>query len=232
MIRVFPRRTKWTPNDALAFIGEPPLFRPPEQPVRVSVTFTWDVSEGQRLARAWGGYYHDVQIGGPALDDPGGAFEPGRFIRPGVTITSRGCPRRCPFCFVARREGALRELPIRDGWIVNDNNLLACSRRHVEAVFEMLAHQPRAAQFNGGLDARLLTDWHRRLLDGIRIKEMWFACDTAAGFPALKRAAAILDGIPEYKRRALAKKWSRPAAYRQAQLDVPKGERMLEICLH
>jgi hypothetical protein len=25
MIRVFPRRTKWTPTDELAFVGDPPL---------------------------------------------------------------------------------------------------------------------------------------------------------------------------------------------------------------
>ncbi len=50
MIRVFPRKTAWTPTDELAFVGDPPLFRPPEQPVMVSVTFTWDIPEGERLA--------------------------------------------------------------------------------------------------------------------------------------------------------------------------------------
>ena len=38
---------------------------------------------------------------------PGTEFVPGRFLAKGVTITSRGCPRRCPFCFVPGREGAL-----------------------------------------------------------------------------------------------------------------------------
>jgi len=53
-IRVFPRRTKWTPADDLAFVGDPPLpgFRPadPQTPVRVSVAFTWDLDEANRLA--------------------------------------------------------------------------------------------------------------------------------------------------------------------------------------
>lgn len=270
ILRVFPRRTKWTPTDSLAFVGDPGLFRPAASEVdavHVSVTFTWDLPEGRRLARAWGGYYPDVRIGGPALDDPGGEFVPGRYIREGVTITSRGCSKRCPFCFVARREGGVRELPIQDGWIVNDNNLLACSRPHIEAVFAMLARQPKPAQFNGGLDATLLEEWHRNLFDRVRLAELWFACDSAAGLKPLERAAGILDGIPERKRRAyvlmgyngeplaeaerrvervyalgflpfaqlfqgeerreyppewraLAKKWSRPAAYRSKQREA------------
>ena len=40
-----------------------------------------------------------------------------------------------------------------------DNNLLACSREHVEAVLDMLAAQPRAARFTGGIDARLCEPW-------------------------------------------------------------------------
>jgi hypothetical protein len=202
MIRVFPHRTKWTPTDELAFVGDPPMFRPPEQSVRVSVTFTWDIAEGERLARAWSGFYQDVQIGGPAFGDPGGEFVPGRFIKEGVTITSRGCVRSCPWCLVPPREGHIRELAtIREGWIVQDNNLLACSQEHIEAVFDMLRDQNRAIVFSGGLDARLLQDWHRKLIDSAKVRELWFACDYAAALPSLRRTAQILDGIPERKRR-------------------------------
>ncbi len=131
MIRVFPRRTKWTPTDELAFVGDPPMFRPPEQPVRVSAVFTWDIPEAIRLKWAWSSYYSDVQIGGPAFDDPGGEFIPGRFIKHGVTITSRGCPNRCPWCYVPGREGLIKEFPIVSGWIIQDNNILACRRPHI-----------------------------------------------------------------------------------------------------
>lgn len=68
MIRVFPRKTNWTPTDDLAFVGNTPLFRPEDQPVRVSVVFTWDIPEGERLVRAWSDYYSDVKIGGLPLE--------------------------------------------------------------------------------------------------------------------------------------------------------------------
>lgn len=95
MIRVFPYRNKWTPDDELVFIGDPPLFRPEDRtiPVRISVTFTWHRPEAERIKIAWSQFYEDVQIGGPAYNDPGHEFVPGRFLKAGCTITSRGCPK-------------------------------------------------------------------------------------------------------------------------------------------
>jgi hypothetical protein len=174
---------------------------PPEQPVRISVVFTWDIPTARRLQKAWAAHYKDVQIGGPAFGDPGGEFSPGVFIKEGVTITSRGCIRNCPWCFVPRREGKIRELSIKPGWIVQDNNLLACSRSHVEAVFDMLEGQKKGAKFSGGIDLRLLEPWHRYLFERIRINEVWFACDTKAGLAQLEKAADILGFIPQKKRR-------------------------------
>lgn len=203
LIRVFPVRNKWTPDDELAFIGEPPLFRPTGRatPVRVSVTFTWHRREAERIAAAWRNFYDDVQVGGPAYGDPGGEFTPGRFLKLGSTITSRGCPKRCGWCKVPRDEGNIRLLEIKPGWKVQDNNLLACPEHHVRAVFEMLKRQGRRIYFNGGLDKHYLKEWHRKMFDSVPIGELWFACDTAFDVPALERAAAILDGIPLRKRR-------------------------------
>jgi hypothetical protein len=161
VIRVFPRRTKWTPTDELSFVGDPPMIRPSAMPVRVSVCFTWDIPEGERIFRAWSDYYPDVQIGGPALGDPGGEFTPGRFIKDGVTFTSRGCPKNCPWCYVPTREGKIRELEIKPGWIVNDNNFLACSGTHIQKVFEMLRKQNKAVTFGGGIDSLIFNEWHR-----------------------------------------------------------------------
>lgn len=201
MIRVFPRRTKWTPTDNLAFVGDPPLFRPQHQPVYISCTFSWDMPEAERLARSWSRFYSDVKVGGPAYGDQGGEFEPGRFLKTGVTITSRGCIRHCPWCIVPKREGGIRELEIRDGWIVQDDNLLACSDDHIHAVFEMLARQPRAASFHGGLDARLLQPWHVDLLKTIRLEEAWFACDSPEAVKPLESVADLMSDFNIGKKR-------------------------------
>ena len=203
MIRVFPHRTKWTPTDAMAFIGSPPLFRPNDRsiPVRISVTFTWHRREAERLVGSWARFYDDVKIGGPAYGDPGGEFVPGRFLKEGCTITSRGCPKKCGWCVVPQNEGALRELQIKHGWIVQDNNLLACSDAHLQSVFDMLRQQKRRIYFNGGLDKHFLKPWHRELFDSIPIGELWFACDETKDLPWMERAAKILEGIPLRKRR-------------------------------
>jgi len=203
IIRVFPRRTSWTPADSLSFIGDPPLFRPKEDfPVRISCVFTWDIEECERLKRSWERFYSDVKTGGPAYDDKGGIFIPGRFVKPGIAITSRGCTKNCEWCFVPRREGWIRHMPIFDGWDIADNNLLACSRPHVESVFEMLKKQPVPIKFSGGLDATLLQPWHVELLKTIRLKFAWFACDYHGALVELERAADLMSDFSREKKRA------------------------------
>jgi len=201
MIRVFVRRTSYTPDDDLAYIGDPPMFLPPQMPVRISVVFTWDIAEGKRLLASWSQYYDDVELGGPAFGLDGVEFVPGRFIRHGITFTSRGCNNKCKFCFVPEREGRIVELEIKDGYIIQDNNLLQCSRQHIEGVFAMLGRQKRPAIFKGGLQASLLRQWHRPLFDGIRMGELWFACDSQKDLKALCHAGQILYGIHRNKLR-------------------------------
>lgn len=200
MIRVFPRKTKWSPSDDLAFFDEPPLFELPDLPVMVSVTFTWDIRRGRSLSRSWAHRSNDVRIGGPAFDDPGAEFVAGRFIKSGVTITSRGCPKRCKWCLVAKREGRLRELPIVPGHIVNDNNIMACSRSHFEAVCEMLKGQ-KGIQFKGGIDTDYLTSWHVDRFKQLRLDELWVACDNDAALKKLDKAADLLSDFSIEKKR-------------------------------
>lgn len=202
MIRVFPRKTKWTPTDELAFVGIPekPIYlklKYGHMPVRISVAFTWDIPLAEKLYRAWHQVSDDVQMGGPAFDDPGGEFTPGLFVKHGITITSRGCGGSCGFCLVPMREGSIRELEIKDGWDVADNNLLACSKGHIERVFEMLRRQREPVKFSGGLDARLFHEWHADLFQTIRLKYAWFACDSQAGLEPLRQVAALLQE-PEF----------------------------------
>lgn len=202
IIRLFARRTKWTPRDDLAFYDDPPIFDLPDVPVYVSVTFTWDKVRGAYLAESWAKRCKRVRLGGPAYEnDKAVDFVPGRFVKSGVTFTSRGCPKNCPWCLVPKREGRLREIPIQSGHIVQDNNLLACSREHIEAVFNMLRRQKRAITFSGGLDIDYLAGWHIALLKTIKIAELWVACDTQTALKKLDKGADLLSDFAIEKKR-------------------------------
>jgi len=176
-IRVFPRRTKATPDDCDVYIGEPDLFAESDR-IHISVAFTWDIPEAERLSKLWSDIA-PVEIGGPAIGQRGENFIPGLYLKSGYVITSRGCPNRCWFCSVWRREGeTIRELPITNGWNVLDDNLLACSEEHIRGVFSMLAHQPHPPEFTGGLEAKRLRLWHAVELKNIKPKQLFFAMDT------------------------------------------------------
>jgi len=192
VLRVFPRRTAQTPDDDLALVGgQMPLGLPEVDEVHVSVSFTWDLAEGERLARAYE-RVAPVKIGGPATGERGGDFTPGLYLKTGNVITSRGCPGRCWFCAVPEREGPVRELPIAEGWNLQDDNLLACSENHIREVFAMLKRQRKQAHFTGGLEAGRLRAWHVELLRDLKPKQMFFAYDRPQELKALQRAGRIL----------------------------------------
>lgn len=138
---------------------------------RLSIPFTWDLPKAYQRAVWLRQMGQRVIAGGPAVnlmpDYLADVAEVGttwpealEHHNPLATFTSRGCVRRCSFCAVWRTEGELRELddwPIRP--IVCDNNLLACSRAHFDRVIDRLK-PVKGVDFNQGLDARLLTDYH------------------------------------------------------------------------
>ena len=201
VLRVFPRRTSFTPTDALAFVGDPPLLRPAADEIRVSCTFTWDKTKAERLQQAWGQYYDKVLLGGPAYASPCDDFTPGLYVRPGVTFTSRGCNHQCPWCLVPEREGKLRLLdPIIPGNIIQDNNLLQAPRPHIEKVFAMLRGQ-RAIEFAGGLETDLVIDWIAEALAGLRVKQIFLACDSDGQVQALRQAVKRLHHFGRDKLR-------------------------------
>jgi hypothetical protein len=200
ILRVFPRRTSMTPADSLAWVGLPPKWLPEVDEVHVSVTFTWDLPAGDVLYDVWSRRYPGItQLGGPAIDGGLGPFVPGRYLRPGVVLTSRGCPRSCVWCMVPRREGALVELEVTEGYHVQDNNLLACSRAHQERVYSMLRAQRRACVLSGGLDVRLLDDWVLEQLRTLRIGRLFLAADTLGMLDPVREARSRLDWLTRWQ---------------------------------
>jgi hypothetical protein len=192
LARVFPRKTNASPTDALAFFGTPPVpFPRGVTEAHVSVAFTYDKPLAEYLADVWSCFV-PTKIGGPAYGDVGGEFTPGRYLAPGYTITSRGCPNRCWFCDVWKREGRVREYAIKDGWNLLDSNILACSPGHITRVFAMLARQTEAVELTGGLEAKRLTAEHVDALWYLRPKQMFFAYDTPDDYEPLVAAGELL----------------------------------------
>lgn len=193
IIRVFCRQTSYTPTDEYAFVGPPPgLFIPEHDEIHISVPFTWDKPLAEELAFQWESVTNKpVKLGGPAYHSEAGDFTPGLYVRKGITFTSRGCNNNCPWCGVRDIEGTLREIPITPGNIIQDNNFLQCSKAHKDKVFDMLRTQ-RGICFRGGLETDLIDDHFVDAIRGLRIAELWLACDTDAQLPRFKKACEKL----------------------------------------
>lgn len=209
ILRVFPSKTKATPwHDPLSYScvhdrkqgrAQIPDFIPEDvTEVHVSVTFSWDLDFAADLAAIYS-TVAPARIGGPATGQRVQAFIPGRYLKEGYVITSRGCNNSCWFCEVPKREGTLRELPIADGYNVLDDNLLACSEQHIKAVFEMLGRQKERPILSGGLEARLLKPWHLDLFQEVKVQNAFFAYDTPDDLPPLEEASRILKESEWYR---------------------------------
>lgn len=192
IIRVFPRKTNATPDDENVRIATTPGLWEEADEIHISVAFTWDLRWAEWAEKQWRSVA-PVKIGGPAFNEPGNDFVPGMYMKKGYVITSRGCPNRCWFCAVPKREGGIiRELPVTDGWILTDDNLLACSDRHINEVFEMLKRQPNKPQFVGGLEAKLLTRNMADRLKELKPESLFFAYDTLDDLMPLRQAGMYL----------------------------------------
>lgn len=189
--RVFPRITKATPDDDLCFFGLPKKDSLPEvDEVHISAVFTYDKAAAEYLAGQWHKYGYNVKVDGPAYGNRTGEFIPGMYLKKPYIITSRGCNNNCWFCKVPK---GLVELPIYEGSIVQDDNLLLCSETHIRSVFKMLGSQPERPKFPGGLEAKLLQPWHVDLLKQVKTQEMFFAYDTPDDYEPLFEAGKLLD---------------------------------------
>lgn len=197
VIRVFPRRTKATPDDDLAFTKAPVkqdrdrfAFADIKE-IHISVTFSYDLPKAEELYKQWSVLGVPVKMGGPAFNQPSGEFTPGLYLKHGYTITSRGCNNSCWFCRVPQREKCFRELEIKDGWNILDDNILASSPEHFKAVIEMLKRQPEYPLFTGGIEAKLLRPWQAELLKSVKTKRLYCAYDTLDDYEPLVNAGRI-----------------------------------------
>ncbi len=81
-----------------------------------------------------------------------------------IGFTTRGCIRKCEFCFVPEKEGKIREYrKVEDIWrgkgdlLLLDNNILAMPEKFME-VLEFCKTKKIHVDFNQGLDCRLVNE--------------------------------------------------------------------------
>lgn len=122
----------------------------------------------------------------------------------GITKTAygfltRGCPRACPFCIVAKKEGrkSVKAADLAEWWNgqkeikLLDPNILAC-REHPD-LLKQLAKSGAWVDFTQGLDARLLTEDNINALNSIKIKMIHFAWDS------MSESETVIRGLTLYK---------------------------------
>lgn len=111
---------------------------------------------------------------------------------------TRGCPRGCPFCIVAEKEGrrSVKVADLSEWWrgqkniVLMDPNTLACPE-HLELLGQ-LAGSGAWVDINQGADARLLTEDNIAALNRIKPKTIHFAWDM------MEQSEAVLRGLELY----------------------------------
>ena len=100
-----------------------------------------------------------------------------------VALTTRGCPRGCPFCIVAKKEGrgSVKVADVSDFWNgqpfikAMDANILACCEKR--ELLRQYRETGAVVEFNQGLDIRLMDDDDIADLNAMRLDDAHFAWD-------------------------------------------------------
>lgn len=110
---------------------------------------------------------------------------------------TRGCPNRCPWCIVWRKEGDIhpaadiKDFTRHNKVLLMDNNVLA----HDWGVkqIKQITRMDIAVDFNQGLDARLIDDSMAKLLSKVKwCAPVRLACDTVGQMKHVQKAVEAL----------------------------------------
>lgn len=113
---------------------------------------------------------------------------------------TRGCPNKCFWCVVPRKEGAIRPYwdvdKVANGrkkLVLMDNNILAAGDYAIAQLDKIIVRGYRI-DFNQALDARLVTDEFALRLAKIKWihSRIRFGCDTTAQIKECKRAMDLI----------------------------------------
>jgi hypothetical protein len=174
-----------------------PVFAPIYDKAYASQVFTWTqtpcLPEG-------------VAIGGTGVDLKTTLPEEIESLCPDYTLykmdysigfLTRGCIRKCSFCFVPEKEGTIRPAADIEDFlrhkkaILLDNNVLACD--HGIEQIEKIARLGIKVDFNQGLDARLIDNVVAKKLAAVKwIRAIRLACDNEKQKVAVEKAVKNL----------------------------------------
>lgn len=127
-----------------------------------------------------------------------------------IVFTTRGCIRKCPFCVVPKIEGRMKEpkfsiLPLihpsHNEVVIWDNNFLASP--FAKDILSELRDGRYKADFNQGLDARLMTEEFAGLLADIKSPSIHMAYDWPWEGPYVSKAINFLENAGYRKRNLI-----------------------------
>jgi len=152
----------------------------------------------------------------------------------GITNTAygfltRGCPRACPFCIVAEKEGrkAAKVADLSEWWqgqkniVLLDPNLLAC-KEHIDLLGQ-LADSKAWVDFTQGLDARMLTEDSINALNSVKTKIVHFAWDL------MKESESVVKGLELYAEHGAIQDYRKRKVYVLVNYNTTMEENLYRV---
>ena len=177
-------------------------------------TFTPDygqwITNAKHIRRGGTGYdIYSILPEGMEYVTPDYSIYPSIDNKTAYGFLTRGCPNKCKWCVVPRKEGNVRpymdveQIAVdgRTNLILMDNNILACDYGLQQ--IQKIIDKGYRVDFNQALDARLITEDIAKLLAKVRwLNHIRFGCDTPKQIAECERAMKMID---EYR--------GKPASY-------------------
>lgn len=125
-----------------------------------------------------------------------------------IGYITRGCPNKCRWCVVPKKEGQIRSYRewqeiVRkdtDKLVLLDNNIISC--KHGIQQLESIIDSRYRIDLNQGMDARLVTDQIAQILSKLKwIRFIRFSCDQKSQIEPIKNTIELLGkyGVKPYR---------------------------------